>query len=859
MTGIMDNVAPEVQTISISPGKKALITSSKRDSTLSSSSSFSFSSLSQMQDQTSAAGADVVHVSYTAAVGTRDGRLQVMDLENAVILRDLAVMEIPIRGIRWIDVNSLVCFGFTDNGAGQYRNVVRLVNMLTGDFTDFKMQETGSFIKDVKISHQKQYMLVIWNEKPLELWDLSNNTLTRQGVPYLNITTAEWSPLYVNKKREGAANLAARYTERFMLSLADGSLVNCTVTAGLIVEESKFPHRGGMNILTAMAWEKKENLLVAGDSGGAIHFYFFKAQKTRSVPTSYGEVRKIKFNHTKVLTKYLVVLFAEGAGVWDAENSDPVSFVPVTNSREPDRDMRILDVDWVGPESLVLAMGDGSLRVTDLTLRNFRESLFAYPRVEKLPSPHILPPKILLTFKTLLQHQPWAPKYSLSPTGDFQGLDPGMVPAVAEQLDLLPPKLIKAASNANFVSTEDLRRQDTLIPSITAHRCLLTAEFLGDRAEIDFWRMVIYYINHRDPGAEGDEGPPADPAEIFVPGEFPRRSGHGQQPPHTRSRASSTVSHTPSLDVTIGDGGDLHGAPAPTTLPADDDENRSTLIPQETASQKLPDTVKSLPRYFDILCDQPVVRARQLELCNLHETLSTTYEQAQESVQQHVFLGQHERAIQLLLETPSNTTNFKADALKACLVAALKSPEALRNTIKLVATNFIANNELFEGVQLLSLIGSGMEGCTYLQTYGHWNTAAILAKATLKKRERDIILRRWADNLQKNGELEKAIMVYVSLRDFHEVLQSFLGFGFYDLAALFLEVCEEQELPEVKNGSLRTISFTIWKSYSKYLGDLGMTRAAAYYEERAEQIHQQLQEEHQRQFGDRQQQPGFSS
>ena len=33
-----------------------------------------------------------------------------------------------------------------------------------------------------------------------------------------------------------------------------------------------------------------------------------------------------------------------------------------------------------------------------------------------------------------------------------------------------------------------------------------------------------------------------------------------------------------------------------------------------------------------------------------------------------------------------------------------------------------------EGVQLLCLIDKGLDACRYLQAYGHWETAAWLAK-----------------------------------------------------------------------------------------------------------------------------------
>ena len=53
-----------------------------------------------------------------------------------------------------------------------------------------------------------------------------------------------------------------------------------------------------------------------------------------------------------------------------------------------------------------------------------------------------------------------------------------------------------------------------------------------------------------------------------------------------------------------------------------------------------------------------------------------------------------------------------------------------QSTIKLVATNLIANGKLSEGVQLLTLIDKGLDASRYLQTYGEWNEAAFLAKVS---------------------------------------------------------------------------------------------------------------------------------
>lgn len=52
-----------------------------------------------------------------------------------------------------------------------------------------------------------------------------------------------------------------------------------------------------------------------------------------------------------------------------------------------------------------------------------------------------------------------------------------------------------------------------------------------------------------------------------------------------------------------------------------------------------------------------------------------------------------------------------------------------------------------DGVQLLCLIDKGLDGCRYLQTYGEWQTAAWLAKATLSERDCSEVFTKWSDHL----------------------------------------------------------------------------------------------------------------
>lgn len=66
------------------------------------------------------------------------------------------------------------------------------------------------------------------------------------------------------------------------------------------------------------------------------------------------------------------------------------------------------------------------------------------------------------------------------------------------------------------------------------------------------------------------------------------------------------------------------------------------------------------------------------------------------SLQSHLFCrrSQTDRAVQLLLETSADNSSYYCDSLKACLVTTITSSGPSQSTIKLVATNMIANGKL---------------------------------------------------------------------------------------------------------------------------------------------------------------------
>ena len=234
---------------------------------------------------------------------------------------------------------------------------------------------------------------------------------------------------------------------------------------------------------------------------------------------------------------------------------------------------------------------------------------------------------------------------------------------------------------------------------------------------------------------------------------------------------------------------------------------------------------------FDILCDPRTFQTHQLNRVALHDSKRSTYEHTKKCAETLVLLRQSDRAVQLFLETEANNTNYYTDSLRACLVAAIRSSGASQSTIKLVATNLIANGKLDEGVQLLCMIDKGLDACRYLQTYGKWDQAAWLAKATLDYNDCAEVMRRWIEHLSGTqiSQQSRGLLLSISLGQFKKALLMVFGMRFFDRAALFAEACLEYGLLPIDDGSVSLLLESVFTEYARYLYAIGLINAAKYY------------------------------
>ncbi|XP_077991912.1 WD repeat-containing protein 11-like isoform X2 [Glandiceps talaboti] len=773
------------------------------------------------------------------ALGNSAGLIQVYNLSSGLLWREYNIHLTQIRGIEWVSLNSFLSYAYPNpTNSGTVRNELILTDMQTGRTTTFRGDKNEeSPIEMLRVSHLKQYFIIVFKEKPFELWDLRTGTLLREMPKNFPIITAlEWSPssnlkslkkklaqdvgsstssttqLSASESTTGNSSVPMPDTssrserkgshplnvkEHFVFTDTNGLLYHFFVEGNIIKDGAKIPPESGMGSVTCIAW--KGDTIVLGDVDGNLSIWDLKARVSRAVPTHRGWIKKIKFAPGKGNHK-LLVLYNDGMDVWDTKDVEQVS-----NLRSPREIAKVTDVEWATSDKPILATNDGCFRVFDINLKVCSSPLEDLSISDPVFCPHLLPSKAALNMKYLLQHQPWNTEYQLHldtldlPDGD------AIVAMVNEQIKVMPAEV------RNFLP---------YCSNGVAQRCLLTARLFGDESESNFWTVAMYYLRmeqarqacliHKSPTSNDDQ-----------------RTKYHVWSKHAHE---SLPQQEPASDV---------------FLPRDS-SHQDLLGLDKPGSVRVCDCLSEAPldMCYDVLCDNQSYQRYQLERVNLHDNKRTTYEHTKKCAENFMLLNQTDRAVQLYLETDSDNECYYEDSLRACLVATIRSSGASQSTIKLVATSLIANGKLSEGVQLLCLIDKGLDACRYLQTYGRWQTAVWLAKATLGYSECCEVLKRWADHLcqPEVNQKSKAVLVMISLGLFHKALEILYSMHYFDRAALFAEACADFGLlPETEE--TKKLIAAIYLEYAHILSNLGNKQAAAYYCQKSAEKGEQLQQE----------------
>ncbi|XP_071090050.1 WD repeat-containing protein 11-like isoform X1 [Haliotis cracherodii] len=756
------------------------------------------------------------------ALGTFSGAVQIVNVASGQLDREYSLHSSMVRGIEWCGLKTFLSYAYPNPGpSGLVKNEVFYVDILSGKVTSVRTQrDEESRIESLQISHLRQYFVLAFKDKPLELWDMRTLTIIRElPKAFPRPTAAVWSPSHSlkslkkklldsgaeedktsmikstegetpptstssqssmsdsttsTKDKKSQGKMTVR--EHFVMTDKDGTVFHFIVEGSLISDVTKIPPESGLSTVTTLAW--KGDFLVFGDVDGTQCLWDLKAKISRTTPSSRGWIKKIRFAPGRENFKFFT-LHNDGIVIWDI-NKEGKSEI-MHSIKSPKEIAKVVDAEWAGSDRPVVVTASGCVHIFDITMKKATSSIDQWDLTEPVFSPHLLPPKSSQLMKCLLQHQPWTEEFNLSLEGMRED-DLDVQRIVNAQIQLIDGDLLAYLPYCQFG---------------TAQRCLLTARLFGDESEIHFWTVALHYL---------------------------------------RSTKAQPVSKSPSRVTSQADMTDLFVPQTPGYKEASD----LVLLenPEETERQRILTNLyrdQPLERCYDAMVDNRNFKKYQLDRVSLHDSKRSTYEHTQKCAENYMLLGQTDRAVQLLLETEADNDNYYVDSLRACLVASIRSSGASQSTIKLVATNLIANGKLSEGVQLLCLIDKGLDACRYLQTYGNWDKAVWLAKvrtpcATLDNNECSEVMKRWADHLcgTQVNQKSKALLVLLSLGQFFKVVEMLYGMRCFDRATCFIEACLEFGVIE-KTSETASLMEAVFLEHARYLSNLGLRKAAEHY------------------------------
>ncbi|WAR21719.1 WDR11-like protein [Mya arenaria] len=256
------------------------------------------------------------------AVGSQYGSIQIMNMSSGQIDKEYSVHTSIVRGIEWASLKSFMSFSYPKPGAsGLVKNEIFLVDIISGKATALRThRDQEPPLEMLRISYLKQYFILVFKEKPLELWDMKTLTILREMTKKIAIPTAlEWSPshsLKTLKKKiqqqqqqqlehlgsgsetgaDNSDNVSVSSTdnpvsdaklsgklsvkEHFVYTDADGILYHFLVEGNSFTDASKIPPESGMSSITWLAW--KGDFLLFGDADGQLQSYTAPSKARRT-------------------------------------------------------------------------------------------------------------------------------------------------------------------------------------------------------------------------------------------------------------------------------------------------------------------------------------------------------------------------------------------------------------------------------------------------------------------------------------------------------------------------------------------------------------------------------------------------
>ncbi|GAB6023246.1 WD repeat-containing protein 11 [Chamberlinius hualienensis] len=437
------------------------------------------------------------------AAGATTGVIQVFDMAAGMLHKELSVHTYPVRGIEWVGLSSIISYAHQNvsNSLGHVKNELYFTDILTGKLKGFRCDnQEESPIDMIRVSSLKQYFIIALKEDPLELWDVKTLSLLRvMSRQFPVITALEWFPTIGSggKKRQSvissnslslsvtpssliSSSIAgikdtssylstASSREVFVFVDADGRLYQFIVEGNTVKDGRQLAPQNGFGSITAMSW--KSNYLVMGDVDGSLIVMDLRTKTFKSISTSRGWIKKVRFAPGKGNMKILI-LYNDGVDIWEVLEG------VVLNQLKTPRDIsRIDDCDWAASDKPVIVTGDGCLRVMDLNLKGTSSSIEERECFAPFWCPSLQP--TYGSIKTYMMHSKAKSDHLFDKNVNEN--------FVSDQLTVFKSRL-----NDLIGIFDDIGANNC--PFSMIHHYMTVARFLGDETEYKFWQIALHYL-----------------------------------------------------------------------------------------------------------------------------------------------------------------------------------------------------------------------------------------------------------------------------------------------------------------------------------------------------------------------------
>ncbi|XP_067952067.1 WD repeat-containing protein 11-like [Watersipora subatra] len=389
------------------------------------------------------------------AIGSMTGVVQIYDINNGSLYRDLSVHTCQVRAIEWTSLHSFISHASQKASGNGGSSELAFVDVRTGKVVNFRQAKPDESIHLVRVSQLKQYMVIVFKGKPMELWDLRTLTLLRE-MPntFPTVTALEWSPSSGRKKHatdeghtEGTTSLL-QVKEHFVFTDNTGLLHSYNVEGSILKQISKMGIQGVTGTVTALAW--RHETLSLGDVNSNVSFWDLKNKNTVNFSLSKGMVRKMRFAPGKE-NNMILILFNEELQIWDKN-----TYAVISSLKFPASIGRVNDADWCCSDKVILSVADGYVAIADALLSSFMSPLLQ--STESSLPPSLMPSQLSLRYQAYCSHI-------------SSHLTPTQLEVSTEEQCYLADKTVSVAD-----------------------RCLTLAYIFGDRFLIDFWTIAGYYL-----------------------------------------------------------------------------------------------------------------------------------------------------------------------------------------------------------------------------------------------------------------------------------------------------------------------------------------------------------------------------